>query len=414
MHLTEDDVYRTSTQYRLWSFTPERLRSLRDSTNVNAAERVKANIKRFRAQKSADDAAQQNGASTGSDALDIDPLTPDEELKLVTKICKTCVEFADFAKKNTKFNFPTNVIATAVQYVKRFYLFNSIMVYDPKKIMPTCLFLATKTEIHWTPAGELAPLLGARMTAEDILAPEYLVAQALRFTFEIRHPYRGLNGGHMELIALAKGEAAMLPSSGRTPQAAQAEMLKLPERSPSNGPSNSDERAMVNRIGMAYNVARTTLKSIAPISDAYFFYTPAQIWLAAMLLADEPLTLFYIDTKFPSSSATAPADDKQSSAAWQLRTKLIATVRACAQLLETQRRVLEGSELDEECKRIARKRDLCSDPDKADLIGLHAAQKRGGASEGTLDESLAKRRKLERQQSQQQADDFWGPELKKE
>lgn len=113
MHLTEDEVYRTSTQYRLWSFTPERLRSLRNSTNVNAAERVKANIKRFRAQKSADDAAQQNGgASTGSDGLDIDPLTPDEELKLVTKICKTCVEFADFAKKNTKFNFPTNVIVS--------------------------------------------------------------------------------------------------------------------------------------------------------------------------------------------------------------------------------------------------------------------------------------------------------------
>lgn len=110
MHLTEDEAYRTSTQYRLWSFTPERLRSLRHSTNANAAERVKANIKRFRAAKSADDAAQQNGASIGTDGLDIDPLTPDEELKLVTKICKTCVDFADFAKKNTKFNFPTNVI----------------------------------------------------------------------------------------------------------------------------------------------------------------------------------------------------------------------------------------------------------------------------------------------------------------
>lgn len=108
MHLTEDDVYRSSTQYRLWSFTPERLRSLRHSTNANAAERVKANIKRFRAAKSADDAAN------GSDGLDIDPLTPDEELKLVTKICKTCVQFADFAKKNTKFNFPTNVIVCSL------------------------------------------------------------------------------------------------------------------------------------------------------------------------------------------------------------------------------------------------------------------------------------------------------------
>lgn len=404
MHLTEDEVYRTSTQYRLWSFTPERLRSLRYSTNANAAERVKANIKRFRAAKSADDAAQQNGASIGTDGLDIDPLTPDEELKLVTKICKTCVDFADFAKKNTKFNFPTNVIATAVQYVKRFYLFNSIMVYDPKKIMPTCLFLATKTEIHWTPAGELAPLMGKGMTADDILAPEYLVAQALRFTFDIRHPYRGLNGGHMELIALAKGEAALLPGSNRTPQGVQAEMLRLPEK-PNGPPTTNDERTMTNRIGMAYNTARNTLKNVAPISDAYFFYTPAQIWLAAMLLADEALTIFYVDTKFPNS---ASEDNKPAA---DMRNKVIATVRACAQMLGDQQRELEGSELVEDCKRIARKRDMCSDPEKADLIGLHAAQKRGGATAGQLDESLAKRRKLEREQSQKQADDFWGPEL---
>ncbi|EOD46478.1 Cyclin [Neofusicoccum parvum] len=426
MHLTEDEVYRSSTQYRLWSFTPERLRSLRESTNANAAERVKANIKRFRQAKSADDAAQ-NGASNGADGLDIDPLSPDEELKLVTRICKTCVDFADFAKKNTKFNFPTNVVvsppprppdlsppltpscakATAVQYVKRFYLFNSIMVYDPKKIMPTCLFLATKTEIHWTPAGELAPLMGKGMTADDILAPEYLVAQALRFTFDIRHPYRGLNGGHMELIALAKGENVLLPGSGRTPQEAQAEMLKLPDK-PNGPPTSNDERTMTNRIGMAYNTARNTLKSVAPISDAYFFYTPAQIWLAALLLADEPLALFYVDTKFPNS---APQDNGPAA---QLRNKLVATLRACAKVLEDQRRELEGPELAEDCKRIARKRDMCSDPEKADLIGLHAAQKRGGAVDGTLEEGIAKRRKLEREQSQKQADEFWGPELKKE
>lgn len=290
--------------------------------------------------------------------------------------------------------------------MKRFYLFNSIMVYDPKKIMPTCLFLATKTEIHWTPAGELAPAMGKNMTADDILAPEYLVAQALRFTFDIRHPYLGLNGGHMEMIALAKGENVLLPGSGRTPQQAQAEMLALPDKANGAPATTADERTMTNRIGMAYNTARTTLKNVAPISDAYFFYTPAQVWLAAMLLADEPLTLFYVDTKLPNS---APQDNAPAA---ELRNKVVATVRACAQLLEEQRRELDGPDLDEDCKRIARKRDMCSDPEKADLIGLHAAQKRGGATAD--DENAAKRRKLERENSQKQAEDFWGPELKKE
>ncbi|KLJ05658.1 cyclin H, partial [Blastomyces silverae] len=44
--MLEDDIYRASSQYRLWSFTEESLRSIRDNTNAVASERVRAAIRR--------------------------------------------------------------------------------------------------------------------------------------------------------------------------------------------------------------------------------------------------------------------------------------------------------------------------------------------------------------------------------
>ncbi|KAK8257506.1 cyclin-like protein [Phyllosticta capitalensis] len=393
MHLSEDEIYRSSTQYRLWSFTPEKLQSLRSSTNAAAAERVKANIKRFRDTKAADGNGDRNGAD-GTDQLD--PLTPEEELKLVVMYCKKCIELGNFLK------FPSRVIAAAIQYVKRFYLFNSAMVYHPKKIMPSCLFLATKTEVNFISSATFASKLPST-TAEDILAPEYLIVQALRFTLEVRHPHRGLDGANLELMDMAKGQAALLPGSPKSPQEVQADMMRLPSE-PNGASTNGDEASVLSRVKAAWGTARETLKTVATYTDVYFFYTPSQIWLAALLLADEPLALFYLDTKFPS------AKSQETPAIAELRNKVVATVRACAEMLQAG----HAEESKEEISRIARKRDACSDPEKADLIGLHAAQKRGGALEGQLDEREAKRRKLEREQSQQQAEDFWGPELKKE
>ena len=42
--LSEDDLYRRSTQYRLWTFTPETLAALRATANAQATSAVKAAI----------------------------------------------------------------------------------------------------------------------------------------------------------------------------------------------------------------------------------------------------------------------------------------------------------------------------------------------------------------------------------
>ena len=116
--MTEDDIYRTSTQYRLWSFTSEALGSIRLTTNALAADRVRAAIKRKQEARTAERSTsggepagagrieenETNGNAEGSGReKQVECLTVEEEQKLVGFYCVKAMELADFC------NFPTNV-----------------------------------------------------------------------------------------------------------------------------------------------------------------------------------------------------------------------------------------------------------------------------------------------------------------
>ena len=96
--LSEDEIYRSSSQFRLWSFTPESLAQIRAQTNANASNAVKAAI----AHK------YESNATNGSDditkpEMNVDCLTVEEELKLIGHYCVKTMELSDFC------SFPTNV-----------------------------------------------------------------------------------------------------------------------------------------------------------------------------------------------------------------------------------------------------------------------------------------------------------------
>jgi cyclin H len=99
--MTEDVAYRASSQFRLWSFTPATLASLRSSTNANAGERVKAAKKRGKVSIKVEHEDEKKAISESE--KDIDYLTVEEELKLVGYICVKTMELADHC------GFPTNV-----------------------------------------------------------------------------------------------------------------------------------------------------------------------------------------------------------------------------------------------------------------------------------------------------------------
>lgn len=97
---TEDARYRTSTQYRHWSYTSSALRSLRESTNALAATQVRDAVRRAREARAAssnDNSEAENSRST-STALpegDVDCLTVDEELKLLDYYCRQTLQLGD-------------------------------------------------------------------------------------------------------------------------------------------------------------------------------------------------------------------------------------------------------------------------------------------------------------------------------
>ena len=102
--MTEDDIYRTSTQYRLWSFTRESLASLRATTNASAADGVRAAIKSQHSGQAGSETPNGKTSDRVSDpAKDVDCLTVEEEQKLVGFYCVKAMQFADFCE------FPTNV-----------------------------------------------------------------------------------------------------------------------------------------------------------------------------------------------------------------------------------------------------------------------------------------------------------------
>jgi cyclin H len=283
------------------------------------------------------------------------------------------------------------------------------MTYHGQNISRTAMFLACKTE-NAHQSVETFSTNFKKTTSEQILAPEYLIVQALRFNFEVKHPFRGLKGGHLELMEMARGsyEGPNCMEEGMTSADLQARMLGLERKKGGSGKASMQE--LEKRITDAYGFASHILKTAALLTDAYFLYTPSQTWLAAHFLADEALTLFYLGLKIP---ATSP-----------LHAKIVATLRACSTLLSSHRSfqatVLPKADVEAndathkaEVKRVIEKLKSCRDPDKVDLVKLNQAQKRDAVLEGGLEENKAKRRKVEREDYQKASDDFWGPELPK-
>lgn len=233
-----------------------------------------------------------------------------------------------------------------------------------------------------------------------ILAPEYKIMQALRFTLDVKQPYKGLKGVLMELLNMANGmvgEVEGVETKGAN--ALQQDMLALQKppndaTTPWKVPAGSAEaKHLADRINAAYSAAREVLDRPALLTDVYFLYTPSQIMLAALNLADEPLASFYLTTKLPISS--------------DIRPKILATIHICADVLSA------FSEKDipskDERAALEAKLERCRDPSTRDLVKAHAAAKRG--SDDDIEEK-AKRRTLAREKSMKEGEDLFGPSLR--
>lgn len=204
----------------------------------------------------------------------------------------------------------------------------------------------------------------------------------------------------MELLSLAQGKGQAGPGIEESSEQLRKEMMDIqPVKEGSKKSRSTDE--LVRRIQVAHGKAKEVGKSSALLTDAYFLYTPSQIWLSSLFLADEPLARFYIDTKIPTPSALKP--------------KLIITLQSCAEVLRFSVSASPGEAEIKALTKIDKKLFKCRNPEKVDLIGINKAQKRDseGTGENRLDEKIIKKRKLEREKSEKEVEDIFGPTLAK-
>ena len=265
--------------------------------------------------------------------------------------------------------------------------------------MPSALFLATKTENHYISLKSFAAKV-PKTTEEDVVAPEFLLTQGLRFTFDVRHPHRGLEGGFMELMAMAMGNYPTTIGSGTSSKALQTKMIQL-EPVKKSKPKAKNSQELISYVQETHGKAKEVLKTSALLTDAYFLYTPSQIWLTALLLVDESLTLFYLDEKLSASSS--------------LKVKLMTTLRSCRDLLRSSPLIKPGGADMKELTRIDKKLYKCRNPEKMDLVEINKAQKREGDRKNpeSLSEKIVKKRKLEREQGLKEGEDVFGSSLDK-
>lgn len=114
--MTEDEIYRTSTQYRLWSFTSDYLSTVRASTNSLAADGVKEALKTLHSNKSDGTSTKLGGDSSDANSQsivsrEVDCLTVEEEQKLVWFYCMKALKFGKFC------DLPTNVQVYGLIYL---------------------------------------------------------------------------------------------------------------------------------------------------------------------------------------------------------------------------------------------------------------------------------------------------------
>lgn len=183
----------------------------------------------------------------------------------------------------------------------------------------------------------------------------------------------------MELQALANGEISVLPGDGT---------------------AAVRPTSMGKRVKDAHGKARDYLKTSALLTDVYFHFTPSQIMLACLSLADPELTDWYIAQKFPLNDDMAQAAGK----------KILSAIGKCAHMLKEVDPSSEPSATErKELQALAKKLKKCRNPEKIDLLSLQKAKREGDV----IDEKVIKKRKLEREQSAKEGEDLFGPDLKK-
>lgn len=224
----------------------------------------------------------------------------------ITKIPQLC----------SLFRFPEEVEATAISYLRRFYLRNTVMDWHPKNVMLTALFLATKTTNNPISIETYTAHI-PNTSLSDVLDLEFLVAQSLGFEFALWHSHRALWGICLDICNLPGCPSDVKP---------------------------------------LYEGALVHIKA-SRLTDAELIYTPSQIAAAAFSLVAPDLAHLWVTSKF-ASDPNSPFHPSLSTVLNVIEEiKMLITVYGCQPDINTVREV-------------DRRLKLCKNPER--VVGSQA------------------------------------------
>ncbi|KAJ1921042.1 CCA tRNA nucleotidyltransferase, mitochondrial [Mycoemilia scoparia] len=189
------ELYEQSSQYLHWRFSKSELAAIREGNNRLSISRVKENLKKeneLRQKSNEIDAAKK--AEDVVALAEGKYLSVKDELDLIDFYKQSIAKYAKLCR------LPSQVMATAMTFFKRFYIHNTVMDYNPKNIMATCVYLATKTENSFVQINDfIKPLAKSKITSEDVLKYEFVISQSLQFEFSVYHPYKSSYGLYLDI-----------------------------------------------------------------------------------------------------------------------------------------------------------------------------------------------------------------------
>ncbi|CDZ98165.1 Cdk activating kinase (CAK)/RNA polymerase II transcription initiation/nucleotide excision repair factor TFIIH/TFIIK, cyclin H subunit [Phaffia rhodozyma] len=361
-------LYEESSQFKHWRFSRSKLDELRSALNERSIQIVRENLEeeeKARASTSTDTNEVDNPIKPAALAVDTQYLSTEDESLLVSfyisSIPKTCAGFG----------LPEVVEATAISYLKRFYLWNTCMDYHPRKVMPACLFLACKTENCLIPIDPFISRF-SKLKSEEILELEFVVARSLKFEFTTWGAHKSLKGFALDLQTLPN---TTLSTINNVIQSAQP-LIQLSRQ-----------------------------------TDLELTYAPSQIALAALHQIDPVLTERYLSFKREPPSSVEPGVEADGKG--KQKKPLPVGTEALLQIFEEIKAVFSEQAKKvlsiERSKEIDRRLRTCANPELIKGTALYAKRKQ----EEEAQEAEKRQKKAERAQASKASDEaIFGGDLR--
>ena len=290
--------YESTSHISSWIFTASQLIELRTRANNRVRSLLFKDSERKKEQQKQEE-QQPNSTSTINDsssqlpvsfakgynrkklddqAMDIDEgnnvvketeelpfITQEEETTLVNFYATKLFDLIGPNAQHPPLRRDVKVASTAALLLRRFYLSNSVMIYDPKVFMVACAFLATKIEdatVNIKYLEEGTKLMKAHVTIPDIINSEIYLAAGCDYDLLCLHPYRAVESYTEDLRSFLRSKEGQ-PCVNRE-WVGSADLLPL------------------------YEGAKRIAEEMV-VTDAPLLATPGKIGLASLHLANKRL-----------------------------------------------------------------------------------------------------------------------------